>query len=438
MNSLFIEIAELLVNIFESFITVEFVTKINETKYKGRKKYIAAGIVFLLLTINAEIFNYITYFSEAMTYMGLTIIFLYSLIFLKGKISRRFFSCITILFMIAVINLLTTLTFSIIFDVKVKALMSEFTVYRFSCLMVSKIILFASTRILLNFSVKGISNIGTSTFILVTAVPLLTIVVIVIITEVSFNLMPNDMDTLYLFLSLLGMIAINIIFYALLARLDKEYSLQTENRLLKQKSSLQLEYIKKTHALNEEIRTIRHDMKNQIIYLKQIFLERRYEEGLSYANHMIEKIDSKQKLINTGRLAFDAIVNAKLRESADKGITVCYNITCSLDNRIEDDDMVSILGNIFDNAIEACEHIHGRKEIYMEVKKVHSYLLIMVKNTINSTVLENNPELKSTKQDKISHGIGIKNVKKIAKKYDGFITHEERYDEFICKIMLLA
>lgn len=438
MDMLFVKTIEFSVNSFESIITVEFVTKMNETKYQGWKKYIAAVFTILLLTINAEIFNYITYFSEAMTYIGFIIIFLYSLIFLKGKISHRLFSCVTIMFVIAVMNFLTTLSFSIIFDVSIEKLMSEFSIYRFACLMVSKIILFIATRILFSFKIKDVSDTSPLMVILVTTVPMLTIVVMVIITELSIHLIYNDRNVFYLLLSLLGMIVINIVFYTLLSRLDREYQLQTENRLLKQKSSLQLEYVKKTHVLNEEISAIRHDMKNQIIYLKGIFSKGSYDEGLSYADHMINKIASMQKLIYTDRFAFDAVVNAKLSEAADKGISVEYNITCSIDNNMKDDDLVSLLGNILDNAIEACEFVQGRKEIFLEVKKAHSYLLIIVRNTISESALKNNPELKSTKEDKINHGLGIKNIKKIAGKYNGFVTFNEKNDEFVCKIMLLV
>lgn len=438
MDMLFIKMIEVSVNIFESVITVEFVTKMNETKYHGRKRHIAAGLIFLLLTINAEIFNYITYFSEAMTYVGLVIIFLYSLTFLKGKISHRLFSCVIIMFVIAVSNFLTTLAFSLIFNISVEKLMSEFSIYRFVCLLVSKIILFVATRILLNMKIKGIASIPATTVISVIIVPTLTIIVMVIITEVSVNLVPNDRNTFYLLLSLLGMVIINIVFYILLAKLDKEYNLETENRLLKQKNILQLEYVKNTHALNEEIRAIRHDMKNHIIYLKEFFSKGCYEEGLSYANRMVDKIDSTQKLIYTDRVAFDAVVNAKLNEAADKGISVGYNIMCYLDNSMEDDDMVSLMGNILDNAIEASERLQDRKEIFLEVKKARSYLLIIVKNAISEPVLKNNPGLKSTKEDEVNHGLGVKNVRRIVEKYNGLVTYDEKNDEFTCKIMLLV
>ncbi|OJU15718.1 MAG: hypothetical protein BGN88_00690 [Clostridiales bacterium 43-6] len=437
MDILFIKIIEFSVNVFESIIAVEFVTKMSETKYSGRKQYIAFGIAFLLLMINAEIFYYLPAFPDIMAYFTLIILFIYSVIALKGKIFYRFFSCVMIMIVTIGVNFLTSLIFGIIFNVRIEELMTEFSTYRFACLIVSKIILFVVTRILVRMKTKGISNINPITITSFTAVPIITIAVMVVITEVSIELELNDRNTFYLLLSFVGMIVINIVFYTLLAKLDREYNLKIENRLLKQKNSLQLEYVKNTNALNEEIRAIRHDMKNRIIYLKEIFLKGSYEEGISYADNMIEKIDSMYKLIYTERFAFDAVVNTKLMEAGDKNISVSYNIMCSLDNNIEDDDLVSLIGNIFDNAIEACEYVQGRKEIYLEAKKAHSYLLITIKNTVSESVLKNNPQLKSTKNDVINHGLGIKNVKKIVEKYNGFVIYEEESDEFICKVMLL-
>ncbi len=438
MDVLLIRMIEFSVNIFESFITVEFITKMNETKLQGRKQYIAIGITFLLLMVNAEIFYYFPDFPDLMAYISLIIIFIYSLTALKGRIYNRFFLCITTIFIMVGVNFFSLLILSISFNVGIEELMTEFSIYRFSCLIVSKIILFIVTRLILKLKTEGISNIHPITVASVTIVPIITIAVMVVITEVSIGLELNGRNFFYLLLSFFGMIAINIAFYVMLAKLDREYKLQIENRLLKQKNSFHLEYITKTNSLNEEIRTIRHDMKNQITYMKEIFLEKNLNEVLLYADRMIEKIDSTQKLINTGRFAFDAVVNVKMSEAFDKGILVVYNIMCSLDNSIADDDLVSLMGNIFDNAIEGCEYAHGRKEIYLEVKKARSYLLIITKNTVSEPVLKNNPELRSTKKDKTNHGFGIRNVKKIVEKYNGFVTYDEENNEFICKVMLLV
>lgn len=436
MGITLINFVEFLVNVFESYITLEFVTKYNKSKYEGVKKYFIAIFTMALLIVNATIFNFITYFSEAMSYISIGIIFIYSITATYGKVKQSFFSCITIILVIIVSNFFATIIFSMIFGISVENLMSEFSVYRFSCLVVSKIILFIITRIMLELRLKGLKNIPSSTIISITLVPILTITVMVIITKASIYLGKDGKTIFYLLLAFIGMIVINIIFYILLVKLEKEFSIEIENRLLKQKISLQYEYVKKAQILYEEIRTIRHDMKNHMVYLKENILNKNYEESLLYMEQLINKIDNTQKLIYTDNFAFDAIVNSKFNEAHNKGIKISYNITCSLCNTIENNDLVSLLGNVLDNAIEACEKLSVKKEIELNVKKEGVYLFIEVKNSIEESILKHNPKFESMKTDKINHGLGVKSIKAIANKYDGLVKYEEENKDLYCNVMI--
>ncbi len=436
MNIYFANAVELLVNVFESYIIVEFVTKYNDSKYEGAKKNFIAAFTIILLIINATIFNQITFFTEIMSYLSLGIIFIYSIYAMNGKIKQKLLSCIVIIFVIIISNFFTTLIFSMIFDINIEYLMSEFTVYRFSCLIISKIILFILTRILLDIKLKGLKNIPTSTVIFVLTVPILSIITMVIITEASIFVVSDNKTILYLFSAFMGMLIINIIFYILLSKLEKENSIKLENKLLKQKNTLQYEYVKKTEILYEEIRTIKHDMKNHMIYLRENMINKNYEECISYTEHLINKIDSIQKLVHTDSIAFDSIVNAKFNEANEKNIELSYNITCSLSNKIEEDHMITLIGNLLDNSIEACQKLSGKKEIELNIKEEKNYLFIETINTIGNSILKDNPELESTKKDTHNHGLGIKSIKRIVLKYDGLIKYTEKNNKIYCNIML--
>lgn len=436
MNIYFVNVVELLVNIFESYIIVEFVTKYNDSKYVGSKKYFAAAFTIVLLIINASIFNYISVFTEIMSYISLGIVFIYSIFAVNGKTKQKLLSCIIIMFIIIISNFFTTLIFSMIFNISIEYLISEFTVYRFSCLIISKIILFILTRFLLEIKLKDLKNIPTSTIIFISTVPVLSIITMVIITEASIYAASDNRTIIYMFSAFMGMLIINIIFYILLCKLEKENSIKLENNLLKQKNTLQYEYVKKTEILYEEIRTIKHDMRNHIIYLRENIINKKYEECLSYMEHLITKIDSIQKLMHTDCAAFDTIVNAKFNEANKRNIELSYNIICSLSNKIEDADMITLMGNLLDNAIEACKESSNIKEIQINIKEEKSYLFIEIINTIEKSILKNNPELLSTKIDTHNHGLGIKSIKKIVFKYDGVIKYTENNNKIYCNIML--
>lgn len=83
-----------------------------------------------------------------------------------------------------------------------------------------------------------------------------------------------------------------------------------------------------------------------------------------------------------------------------------------------------LFGNLLDNAIEAAENT-VTKHVSLMVQIKGEYLSILVSNSIDSSVLEHNQQLNSSKTDKELHGIGLKSVKTVVEKYAGMIQFLE-------------
>ena len=94
-----------------------------------------------------------------------------------------------------------------------------------------------------------------------------------------------------------------------------------------------------------------------------------------------------------------------------------------------------MFGNLLDNAIEASKD-STRKIIRLDVRADDGFLSILLKNTIDKSVLDANSELRTTKKEKAYHGFGVKNIKRIIDKYNGFIDYYEEDGYFVCDIML--
>ena len=109
-----------------------------------------------------------------------------------------------------------------------------------------------------------------------------------------------------------------------------------------------------------------------------------------------------------------------------------------MENSLNDINAVDIgvlFGNLLDNAIEAAEKTKNRR-ITVDVQINGTYLSIIVSNSIECSILETNSTLETSKNNKISHGIGIKSIKSIVKKYEGMIQFYEESNEFCCHILL--
>ena len=89
-------------------------------------------------------------------------------------------------------------------------------------------------------------------------------------------------------------------------------------------------------------------------------------------------------------------------------------------------DFSALLSNLLDNAIEA-----NPTEISVVISQRRGYETILVKNTISKSVLTENPDLKTTKSDGTSHGMGIPQIKAITEKYGGMCDFYEE-DGYFC------
>lgn len=118
-----------------------------------------------------------------------------------------------------------------------------------------------------------------------------------------------------------------------------------------------------------------------------------------------------------------------------KGIQVRFNLTNLCGLPITDTELVIILSNLFNNAIEACEKLEERKIITAIVNNLDGLLFVSFSNTVKNKV-KASANLKTDKQNSNRHGYGIRNIKEIVHSYDGTINIEQGENYFSVSIMI--
>ena len=97
------------------------------------------------------------------------------------------------------------------------------------------------------------------------------------------------------------------------------------------------------------------------------------------------------------------------------------NLAIPADMKVNEMDICIILGNLFDNAIEALQKCTSKREFSFEMKEKSNMLFIKMKNFFNGEVLKDGPVFTSTKDNNIMHGFGLTNIKDVVEKTDGKI-----------------
>lgn len=165
----------------------------------------------------------------------------------------------------------------------------------------------------------------------------------------------------------------------------------------------------------------RHDYHNHLQVMKAQIAGGQLEEMKQYLDDLEQNLDKVDTYIKSGNLMTDAILNSKLSLAEQKGIRVNCKAVLPEHLSIEDVDLCVMLGNLLDNALEACEKIPEIQRflrIYMVVNR--SQLYISIQNSAKEELDFNERNYISTKRG--NHGLGMKRVKALADKYDGYLT----------------
>lgn len=186
--------------------------------------------------------------------------------------------------------------------------------------------------------------------------------------------------------------------------------------------------------LNKETKCMRHDMKNQIHVLQGLLEQGEYQRAQEY---LAQYYGELQTAGEEGCYCKNEMVNLLVKNI--KGICQKSGIAfyASICNEIPEKynmDLCVLLGNALDNAVEGCK---GEKpQVYLDIRRKENFLLIGVRNTIHTSILEKNPALMTTKKDAALHGMGTTSIKKLAEKYCGTVEFSEEAGYFQCSILL--
>lgn len=266
--------------------------------------------------------------------------------------------------------------------------------------------------------------------------PIFTIVVISAILS-SFKYLETTKQADVLFVIAFGMSGLNIVVFYLIKNIVEREIRIRENEVFKMQVSDQMNMYRSISEGFDNQKKKTHEYKNQILCIESMLVKKQYSELETYVTKIYGKLNEEADVINTNHVIINAILNTKYHEMIEKGIVFVFKVNDLSDLGICDEDVVTILANLLNNAIEACEKYTNKKIIKLKFTKKADKIIISVKNTYNDAIRYENGEIRTTKSSKPEeHGVGIKNVIKIIEKYNGSYVIKEQNKEFYFSIII--
>ena len=214
------------------------------------------------------------------------------------------------------------------------------------------------------------------------------------------------------------------------------FSKQIDKRIAVYQRELIETHYKEVENMYKQMRGWRHDYRNHIQTMKVLASNGDMEGIKEYLNKLDTDLNTVDIAIKTGNAMADAIINSKVSLARSRDIDVSIDAHIPIKLKISELDLCCILGNLFDNAIEASMPLPKEKRlirVYMDMKGTQLYISFTnFTSTKKLTKLGNS--FATTKGE--GHGFGLVRIDNIVDRLDGYLSRNSEDGAFTTEILI--
>ena len=193
-------------------------------------------------------------------------------------------------------------------------------------------------------------------------------------------------------------------------------------------------HIEEVEKLYRDIRSMRHDMGNHIQTLEHLVAHNNMDDAAEYLEHLKNEWDKVSPEIKTGSPVIDVILMEKLREAKERQIRFLSDFHYPQNTKLNAFDLSVIMNNALNNCME---NVSG-DDPYISISsfRKNSIFMITIKNSFGGQLNIGDSDLPETTKSGREHGMGLNNIRRVARMYMGDISLEQGNEEVILSIMM--
>ena len=193
-------------------------------------------------------------------------------------------------------------------------------------------------------------------------------------------------------------------------------------------------HIEEVEKLYRDIRSMRHDMGNHIQTLEHLVAHNNMDDATEYLEHLKNEWDEVSPEIKTGSPVIDVILMEKLREAKERQIRFISDFHYPQNTKLNAFDLSVIMNNALNNCME---NVSG-DDPYISISsfRKNSIFMITIKNSFEGQLNFGDSDLPETTKSGREHGMGLNNIRRVARMYMGDISLEQGNEEVILSIMM--
>ncbi len=304
----------------------------------------------------------------------------------------------------------------------------------------SRIILFLFLIIIKRISVikkKNVIDMSNKEWLQFLIFPIFTLITVIVMTNSMAASYHEDIVNVYYVIAI-GLIVLNMVVFHLINEILENSQRIREADILKQQSIGQLELYNSLRKNYDIQRKRTHEYKNQIMCIDSLLKKKKYDKLEEYINSIFNRLDGQLDMVDTNNEVVNAIINAKYYEALQNDVLFILKINDLSHIKVSDEDIVTILSNLLDNAIEAAGQCEiDKRTVGIRLLYEDDVLSIAVSNSYKTEpeIMEDG-YMRTIKDDKEQHGLGIRNVVATLEKYNAEYIIDYKNGEFVFSIII--
>ena len=284
---------------------------------------------------------------------------------------------------------------------------------------------------------KNIIDISNKEWLQFLIFPIFTLITVIVMTNSMAASYHEDIVNVYYVIAI-GLIVLNMVVFHLINEILENSQRIREADILKQQSIGQLELYNSLRKNYDIQRKRTHEYKNQIMCIDSLLKKKKYDKLEEYINSIFNRLDGQLDMVDTNNEVVNAIINAKYYEALQNDVLFILKINDLSHIKVSDEDIVTILSNLLDNAIEAAGQCEiDKRTVGIRLLYEDDVLSIAVSNSYKTEpeIMEDG-YMRTIKDDKEQHGLGIRNVVATLEKYNAEYIIDYKNGEFVFSIII--
>lgn len=254
-------------------------------------------------------------------------------------------------------------------------------------------------------------------------------------TDFSNNLYVKAFLCIFFALMLIGNI---MIFYAFNKYSEEMYNTMQQHMMLIQKDA-DLKYYQQLSGINKKHEEIIHNTSNYLKIIGELARENRNDNIINIISELNVELEKNETMIFSSNHVLNAILSEKRRSAEDKNVDLKIYVEPGVRfGKINDADLISMFGNLLDNAIRAASEAYKSNKVDVKIfmQNDGNFCVAKIENDFNGVLNKKDNEFITTKTEKGIHGVGIKSVRSTAEKYDGYMECSDSNSIFTVVLIL--